>query len=292
MKLKWDAFGNFTPEEPVGGEDDLKVLLQLTKANLAANTLAQAVNRYFGWLERPGYDLRLMSVSDIEELINDSRSLVVVAFVNARLHVRIFDAGGQKVVDKAELELVAGQTLTDLKQRLTPLPDEVTLSHEDKHQIIDEATSIAGYPHVTRTLPFLRNAAQGLLLRDSILELYRLAQFHKAKDQDFLNTSEILSQIDENDSRLGQLQAQFEVHADDVERATDAMLGVVNSFSFFQEFNLLRWHAQLSIIFRYFRILSCSPSGRVYLISQLKRPSWGPENPPSIFHPVSTVSGS
>lgn len=92
-----------------------------------------------------GYDLHLMSVSVTEELIKEARSLVIVAFVDARLHIRIFDAVGEKVVDKTESELVAGEAFTALKRRLNLLPDDASLSQQDKQEIISKATSIAGH---------------------------------------------------------------------------------------------------------------------------------------------------
>ncbi|MCP4934105.1 MAG: hypothetical protein GY927_07825, partial [bacterium] len=71
-----------------------------------------------------GYDLRLMSVDATTNLKDEGRDLVIVALVGTNLHIRIFDASGEKVVDKAENELIGGETLTALKQRLSPFPDE------------------------------------------------------------------------------------------------------------------------------------------------------------------------
>lgn len=91
------------------------------------------------------WDLRLMSVSATDELVDEGRSLVIVALVDTDLHIRIFDASGEKVVDKAESELVAGATLTTLKRRLSPFPDESSLSPQDEQEIIADATSITGH---------------------------------------------------------------------------------------------------------------------------------------------------
>jgi hypothetical protein len=91
------------------------------------------------------YDLHFTSVDTTDSLLNEGRSLVIVALVGSDLHIRIFDAGGGKVLDKAEKELVSGETLTALKRRLTPLPPVTSLSEEDKQKIIIDATSIAGY---------------------------------------------------------------------------------------------------------------------------------------------------
>jgi hypothetical protein len=90
-------------------------------------------------------DLRLMSVAAADGLVNEGRNLVIVALVGTDLHIRIFNASGKKVVDKAENELVRGATLTALKKQLNPIPDESDLSKEHKQKIIGEATSIAGH---------------------------------------------------------------------------------------------------------------------------------------------------
>lgn len=93
----------------------------------------------------PGYDLRLMSAASVGGLVNNGRSLVIVALVGTDLHIRIFEANGQKVVDKTEKELVSGEILTDLKtalkKGLNPIPDEL----KDKGKVIKDAMSIADY---------------------------------------------------------------------------------------------------------------------------------------------------
>ncbi|MBA5868944.1 MAG: hypothetical protein GDA68_02895 [Nitrospira sp. CR2.1] len=91
-----------------------------------------------------GYNLRLRLVKATRELEDQGRNLVIVALVDGKLHIRIFDGSGKKVVDKAENELLGGDALADLKQRLMPLPDESRLSLQEKREIIDHATSIAG----------------------------------------------------------------------------------------------------------------------------------------------------
>lgn len=114
------------------------------------------------------YDLRLMSVAAPDELSDSGESLIIVALVGDDLHIRIFDGVGQRVVDKAEAELVKGQDLTDLKEMLNKIPfsdgpslsdndlkkwlneiqfpdDDFTLA--DKRSVINKATSIAGFTH-------------------------------------------------------------------------------------------------------------------------------------------------
>jgi ABC-type branched-subunit amino acid transport system substrate-binding protein len=95
--------------------------------------------------QKEEWDLRLMSVAATKDLLDVGRNLIIVALVGADLHIRIFDASGKKVIDKAESELISGEILTALKKRLNPFPDESSLSKEDKQEIIQNATSIAGH---------------------------------------------------------------------------------------------------------------------------------------------------
>ena len=99
-----------------------------------------------------GCNLHLMSVNTVDGLVDEGRSLVIVALVGTNLHIRIFDANGKRVVDKAENKLMSGKTLTTLKKQLKPLPDESRLSQEQKQKIIQDATSIAGHTPSTHIL--------------------------------------------------------------------------------------------------------------------------------------------
>src|SRR5256886_13665893 len=99
-----------------------------------------------------------MCVAATKDLLDVGRNLVIVGPVGAHLHIRIFDASGKKVVDKAESELISGEILTALKKRLNPFPDEFSLSKEDKQEIIRNATSIAG--HTPRNL-ILKSRTRG-----------------------------------------------------------------------------------------------------------------------------------
>lgn len=112
------------------------------------------VNQYRRNASSPECDLRLMSVDTADGLVNEGRNLVIVALVGTNLHIRIFDANGKRVVDKAENRLISGETLTTLKKQLNPLPDEAGLSQEQKQKIIRDATSIAG--HTRSPLTILR----------------------------------------------------------------------------------------------------------------------------------------
>jgi hypothetical protein len=81
------------------------------------------------------------------ELVASDTSLVVVALVGSNLHVRIFDAVGNTIVDKTEAELIAGQDRSWLKGLVSndPFPDVSTFSQNTVLDIIDLARSISGY---------------------------------------------------------------------------------------------------------------------------------------------------
>ena len=94
-------------------------------------------------------DLRLMSVNTTDDLVYDGRPLVIVARVGGTdLHIRIFNAGGKVIFDKAvknlENEEETKADLADLKKRLSPFPDESDLSEEEKKKIVNSIISIAG----------------------------------------------------------------------------------------------------------------------------------------------------
>ncbi|MCX7099064.1 MAG: hypothetical protein NTV43_14275 [Methylococcales bacterium] len=92
-----------------------------------------------------GYDLGLMLADATCGLLDEGKNLVIVALVSNNLHIRIFDSKGEKVVDKAEHELVSGAPLEELKKCLKPLPDQSKLPLKNKREIIDMTISIADY---------------------------------------------------------------------------------------------------------------------------------------------------
>jgi hypothetical protein len=93
------------------------------------------------------YDLSIKSVANITDLASTGSKLAIVALVGGKLHIRIFDAIGNQVLDKDEKDLMAGQVLTALKQRLNSVPDEST---EEKQKIIEDAALIAGYTLISK----------------------------------------------------------------------------------------------------------------------------------------------
>ena len=93
------------------------------------------------------YDLRVMPVATLDELPEESEALFVVALVNGRLHIRIFDAIGRRVVDADEAELTGGKELSRLKELLgkIPTPTGLELPEDIKREIIDKATLVTDY---------------------------------------------------------------------------------------------------------------------------------------------------
>jgi hypothetical protein len=62
------------------------------------------------------YSVRFQSAATRADLPSDKRALVIVALIDLKLHIRIFDTDGKQVVDKAEDELLSGEYLTALKR--------------------------------------------------------------------------------------------------------------------------------------------------------------------------------
>ena len=93
------------------------------------------------------FDLRFLSVAAAKDLPGERKSTVIVARVGDELHIRIFDAAGRTVVDKAEAKLAKGAELTALKEVLKGdrLPEGAGLPAAERRTIIERASSIAGY---------------------------------------------------------------------------------------------------------------------------------------------------
>ena len=105
--------------------------------------LPTGVAGFVGFAQPRGYDLRFIWVAATDDLPNTGRNLVIVALVGSELYIRIFDASGEKIVDKGEQELVNGRTLKVVAQRLQRA-DVSSLSDADQREkIIADAFSIA-----------------------------------------------------------------------------------------------------------------------------------------------------
>ena len=109
----------------------------------------KGLNTHSDW---DGYDLRLMSVDTTDDLLTVGELLVIVALMNGGVHIRIFDADGQKVVDKPEGDFDSGPNLTYLKKLLNenPFPAASELSQNEKKEIIEKATLVSGHTHWDR----------------------------------------------------------------------------------------------------------------------------------------------
>lgn len=99
-----------------------------------------------------GFDLRLMSWGDGSGAPTSGKNLVVVGTDNnGLLHIRIFDAAGNRIKDTDETQLPAqAAAIATLKQQLPGLLPPHVLTDAEKVQVIAEATSIVGQ---TRPMP-------------------------------------------------------------------------------------------------------------------------------------------
>ena len=93
------------------------------------------------------FTLCLKVVSDVDELPSNVKKMVVVGKTNDGIHIRIFDAKGEIVVDAVEQELLIRTELDDLKNLLKdPSPPPInTMSEGEKEEIIEKATLVSGY---------------------------------------------------------------------------------------------------------------------------------------------------
>ena len=78
----------------------------------------------------------------------NGQNLVVLALVDGKIHVRIFDRKGARVKDLSEEQFAPGQddVVKFFRGYLDPVQDERSLSEETKRIIIEEAEAIRGVP--------------------------------------------------------------------------------------------------------------------------------------------------
>ena len=170
-ETNWTVFGNFIGEYQAyeslksiwrdEWNDSFAAELQDYDAALKANDaerLASFQARYdhqqsmaYPHLVGPGvnvsdYTLRLQSVEKTDELVREGRSLVVVALVGKHLHVRIFDADGNLLVNKSESELTGGNRVRLLREELQggDLPDLTKFSKNETREMIKRAAFVSG----------------------------------------------------------------------------------------------------------------------------------------------------
>jgi WD40 repeat protein len=125
-----------------------------------------------------GFDLRLMSWGDGSGVPTSGTNLVIVGIDNnGLLHLRIFDAGGNRITDTDETRisglsakvgnLTRAGAISTLKQRLQGLLPPHVLTSAEKAQVISEATSIVGEAQFlsrrARDISTLKQRLQGFL---------------------------------------------------------------------------------------------------------------------------------
>jgi hypothetical protein len=106
-----------------------------------------------------GFDLRLMSWGDGSGAPTSGKNLVVVGTDdNGLLHIRIFDAAGNRVNDTDATQRPAqAAAIATLKQQLPGLLPPHELTDAEKAQVIAEATSIVGQTYQGLLIIRLKN---------------------------------------------------------------------------------------------------------------------------------------
>jgi hypothetical protein len=95
----------------------------------------------------PEFDLQLMSWGDGSGVPTSGKSLVIVGIDNkGLLHIRIFDANGNRITDMDETKLPGSQAgaIATLKQQLPGFLPPHVLTGPETAQVMSEATSIVG----------------------------------------------------------------------------------------------------------------------------------------------------
>ena len=155
-------------------EDETFTTFSSDGRRLAMSTGPQMVSVYdtVTWerVNLSRYDLRLVSsVKDVSALPTAGKRLVIMATVGHALHFRIFDHGGNMIVDMDATEQTAqAPRIKDLRDQLENLcpPHELTTS--EKGRVIDAVTSIVGHTSLPddegRPVAFAFPSGQGSLL--------------------------------------------------------------------------------------------------------------------------------
>ncbi|MGH8549919.1 MAG: hypothetical protein ACRERU_15200 [Methylococcales bacterium] len=100
------------------------------------------------------------------------------------MHIRIFDING-KIADKPETVLVNGETLSALKMRLNPFPDQSGLSTEQKQEIIEDVATLIGdhaIPRINQLIDKLNDLKVKLAKIFNQYILNNLKDFRDLKD--------------------------------------------------------------------------------------------------------------
>ena len=106
------------------------------------------------------FDLRVMSWGNGSGVPTSGNKLVIVGIDNdGQLHIRVFDAGGKRVMDTDETKLSDAQVVAilTLKRQLQDLSDPHVLTGGEKARVIRKVTSIVAQTSQERQ-PTLRQA--------------------------------------------------------------------------------------------------------------------------------------
>jgi hypothetical protein len=101
------------------------------------------------WFVQHGYDLRLMTWGDGSGVPTSGTRLIVLGTDNTgRLHIRIFDADGNRATDTDETKLPGTEAgaIATLKEQLPGLLPPRVLTSDEKSQLLSEVTLITGQP--------------------------------------------------------------------------------------------------------------------------------------------------
>jgi hypothetical protein len=104
--------------------------------------------------DRKGCDLRLMpSVNHVSDIPKVGKNLIIVAAVDNVLHIRIFDGGGNVVVDTDEKRLTdRARQFEDLRQQLVYWGPPHTLDGSRQDTVITGVTSIVGHARLNNLI--------------------------------------------------------------------------------------------------------------------------------------------
>lgn len=120
--------------------------------------------------DKSGYELRL--IPQTYSLPIEGQCLAVVAVMDGKLHVRMFDEHRKKVIDLTERDLPADKKEEgrEFIQRMSEIEQPEKLGKKEKGKIITEAAALAG--HVAKAKGHLDNMAKRYMLKRFLIDLH------------------------------------------------------------------------------------------------------------------------
>jgi len=165
-------------------------------AGVTKNSIAPLRNAII--MNTEGFDLRLMPWGDGSGVPTSGNNLVIVGIDNnGLLHVRIFDARGNRVKDTDQMKLPGTQAraISTLKQQLPDILPPQVLSSAEKAKVISEATSIVGQAYTDPDILARAALIYGLLgqsnpdaVQPDVIEVLK-STTRNEKASDFIKTS-------------------------------------------------------------------------------------------------------